>query len=325
MRTAPKTVGLIGARGYAGREVVRLIEADPDVTLTLATSRGLAGRTVADAFDGCEGTLTIEDIAPEEVAARGCDAYVLGLPNGLSAPLVDAIEARSPDSVIVDLSADWRGADGWTYGLPELGRDALRGARRIANPGCYATAAILCLWPVADLLVAPPSCFGVSGWSGAGTTPSDKNDPARLKDNVLPYGFGGHGHQAEIGRAIGRDVIFAPHVASFFRGLIVTATSPITRAHSLDELQARYRTAYADSAVVRCQDAPPEPVDVAGTAAAVVGGLALDEATGVLTAACALDNLLKGAASQAMENLRLAFSDADNGGAAGRGQVGRSS
>ena len=322
---APRTIGLVGARGYVGREVVRLIEADEAFELTLATSRALTGRTLAAAFEGATGDLVVTDDGPEAVAARGCDAYVLGLPNGLAAPYVAAIEAESPGSVIVDLSADHRGVPGWTYGLPELNRADIRSARRIANPGCYATAAILCLWPVADLLVAPPSCFGVSGWSGAGTTPSDKNDPARLKDNVLPYGFGGHGHQAEIGRAIGRDVIFAPHVASFFRGLIVTATSPITRAHSLDELQARYRTAYADSAVVRCQDAPPEPVDVAGTAAAVVGGLALDEATGVLTAACALDNLLKGAASQAMENLRLAFSDADNGGAAGRGQVGRSS
>ena len=218
-----------------------------------------------------------------------------------------AIEAASPGSVIVDLSADHRDTPGWTYGLPELNREAIRSARRIANPGCYATAATLSLWPIADLLTGAPSCFGVSGWSGAGTTPSDKNDPERLRDNVLPYGFGGHGHQSEIGRAIGHPVVFAPHVASFFRGLIVTSTAPMTRAHALDDLRERYRAAYADSAVVRTQEAPPEPASVAGTAAAVVGGLALDEVTGALTVACALDNLLKGAASQAMENLRLAF------------------
>ena len=301
------SVGLVGARGYVGREVVRLIEADGAFALTLATSRALAGRTLAEAFEGTRGDLTVTDDGPEAVAARGCDAYVLGLPNGLAAPYAAAIEAASPGSVIVDLSADHRGAPGWTYGLPELNRDAIRSARRIANPGCYATAAILSLWPVADLLTGAPSCFGVSGWSGAGTTPSDKNDPDRLKDNVLPYGFGGHGHQGEIGAAIGRDVVFAPHVASFFRGLIVTSTAPITREQSLDELRERYRAAYAGSAVVRVQEAPPEPAGVANTGAAVVGGMALDEATGTLTVACALDNLLKGAASQAMENLSLAF------------------
>lgn len=302
-----KTVGLIGARGYAGREVVRLIEADPDFELVLATSRGLAGRTVAEAFEGCEGTLSIEDPSPEEIAARRCDAYILGLPNGLSAPLVRAIEAASADGVIIDLSADWRGEAGWTYGLPELNRAAIRGARRIANPGCYATAGILSLWPVRDRFGGTPSVFGVSGWSGAGTTPGPKNDPERLADNLLPYGFGGHGHQAEIGRAVGRAVAFAPHVAPWFRGLITTCTVPLSSAADLDDLRATYRDAYADSQVVRVQDDPPEPRDAADTASAIVGGLALDDTSTMLTVACALDNLLKGAASQAVENLRLAF------------------
>ena len=302
-----RTVGLIGARGYAGREVVRLIEADPAFELTLATSRGLAGRTVAEAFEGCAGTLTIEDIGPDEVAARGCDAYVLGLPNGLSAPLVAAIEARSPASVIVDLSADWRDAEGWTYGLPELNRDALRGARRIANPGCYATAGILALWPVWRSFNGTPSVFGVSGWSGAGTTPSPKNDPERLRDNVLPYGFGGHGHQAEIARAVHHDVCFAPHVAPHFRGLIATCTAPLRGPQDAGALRRLYEDAYAGSQVVRVRDEPPEPRAVAGTQDAVIGGLAWHAPTGMLTVTCALDNLLKGAASQAMENLRLAF------------------
>ncbi len=212
----------------------------------------------------------------------------------------------SPDSVVIDLSADFRGAPGWAYGLPELGRDALRGARRVANPGCYATAGILALWPVRDIATGTPSVFGLSGYSGAGTTPSPRNDPARLKDNVLPYGFGGHGHQAEIARAVGLPVAFAPHVASFFRGLIATCTVPIDERYGLDAIRARYRMAYEDSDVVRLQDVPPEPAQAANTTAAIVGGFALDEETRVLTVACTLDNLLKGAASQAMENLRLA-------------------
>ena len=302
-----RTIGLIGARGYAGREVVRLIEADPAYELVLATSRGLAGKTVAEAFEGCTGSLVIEDIEPTEVAARRCDAYVLGLPNGLSAPLVDAIQAGSPDSVIVDLSADWRGAPGWTYGLPELEREALRGARRVANPGCYATAAILALWPVWRLFGGTPSAFGVSGYSGAGTAPGPKNDPERLADNILPYGFGGHGHQAEIARAVHHDVCFAPHVAPHFRGLIVTCMAPLRGPQDEKDLRRLYDEAYADSRVARVQDMPPELRDVANTPDAVIGGLAWHAPTGMLTVACALDNLLKGAASQAMENVALTF------------------
>ena len=303
-----RTVGLVGARGYVGREVVRLVEADRQFTLSLATSRGLAGRTTREAFGGAAGDLVLEELSPGEVAARGCDAYVLGLPNGLAKPYVEAIDATSPGSVVVDLSADYRHDSGWTYGLPETGRGAILGARRIANPGCYATAAILCLWPIRDLLAGVPSAFGVSGYSGAGTTPGPKNDPERLKDNILPYGFGGHGHQAEIGAAIGHEVAFAPHVAPHFRGLIVTCTAPVVGGIERAALDQRYASAYRDSAVVRLQDEPPEPAGVAGTVAAVVGGLAYHEPTRMVTVACALDNLLKGAASQAMENLRLAFS-----------------
>ena len=305
-----RTIGLIGARGYVGREVVRLVEADPRFELTLATSRELAGKTLVEAFEGAQGDLAIEQLGPEEAAARGCDAYVLGLPNGLAAPFVEAIEAASPNSAILDLSADYRHREGWVYGLPELGRMPIRGARRIANPGCYATAATLALWPVRDILTGIPSAFGISGYSGAGTTPGPKNDPERLRDNILPYGFGGHNHQDEVAANIGAPLAFAPHVASFFRGLIVTCTAPVDKAYALSSLRARYAAAYADSDVVRMQDEPPEPRAVAGTAAAVLGGIAYHEDSGVLTLSCALDNLLKGAASQAMENLRLAFGEA---------------
>src|SRR5690606_17762708 len=129
--------------------------------------------------------LVFEALSPEQAAARAVDAVVLALPNGASAPYVEALGERP---VLVDLSADHRFDDGWRYGLVELFRDRLRGARRISNPGCYATAAQIALSPIAAELTAPPRIFGVSGYSGAGTTPSDRNDPDKLRDNLMPYG-----------------------------------------------------------------------------------------------------------------------------------------
>jgi N-acetyl-gamma-glutamyl-phosphate reductase len=266
----------------------------------------MAGQTLEQAF-GVKSDLGIDASGPDEAAMSDCDAFVLGLPNGLSGPYVEAIDRHRPESVIVDLSADHRGAAGWVYGLPELGRRRIAGQRRIANPGCYATAAILALHPVAGIMTGTPSAFGISGYSGAGTTKGPRNDPGRLKENILPYGFSGHGHAAEIAEAIGRDVAFVPHVAAFFRGLVVTCTAPVNKAYDTESICALYREAYGTSHVVRIQNEPPEPAAVAGTAAAVIGGIAMNEKTGILTLACALDNLLKGAASQAAENLALAF------------------
>ena len=103
---------------------------------------------------------------------------MLALPNGKAAPFVAAVDAVAPRTAIVDLCADYRFDDDWHYGLPELSRAGYEGQRRISNPGCYATAMQLAIAPMRDALAAPAQCFGVSGYSGAGTTPSDSNDPA---------------------------------------------------------------------------------------------------------------------------------------------------
>lgn len=219
---------------------------------------------------------------------------------------------------MVDLSADYRFDDGWVYGLPEIhGRDAIRGARRIANPGCYATAGQLAVAPLRGRLAGDIHVFGVSGYSGAGTTPSRKNDPEALADNLMPYALTGHIHEAEMSRHLGEAVRFTPHVAEFFRGIVTTVHVRLADAATPEGLLALYREAYAGEALVDVVERIPEVRDGAGRPGAVVGGFAVGRDGRHAVIVSALDNLLKGAATQAMQNLALALGLEEMAGLAG--------
>lgn len=300
-------VGLIGARGFTGAELIRMLDGHPDFELAFASSRELAGRALADEIDNVSTSLRFELLQPSDLAASPVDACVLALPNAVSAAYVEVIEAAFPDCVIVDLSADHRFDARWAYGLPELQREGLGAATRIANPGCYATAAQLALAPVLDLVSAPPHCFGISGWSGAGTRPSARNDPQRLRDNVIPYAPVGHIHEREVSHHLGRPVRFTPHVAQFFRGISMTVAAEFAAALSADEVGERYRTHYDGEALVHVGAGIPTVADNVGRHHACVGGWHLDESGRRLVVFATLDNLLKGAATQALQNLNLAL------------------
>ncbi|MCR9267617.1 MAG: N-acetyl-gamma-glutamyl-phosphate reductase, partial [Alphaproteobacteria bacterium] len=183
-------IGLIGARGHTGRELLRLIAGRDDMELAFASSREFAGRPVSEMAPEIATGLDFVAMAPDEIAASGADAVILALPNGAAAPFVAGLPEAT---VIVDLSADYRFDDAWVYGLPEIhGREALAGARRISNPGCYATAGQLAIAPLRGRISGDAHVFGVSGYSGAGTTPSRKNDTEALADNLMPYALTGH-------------------------------------------------------------------------------------------------------------------------------------
>lgn len=281
-------LGIIGARGYVGRELTLLVEAHGGLDLALSVSQR----------DG---------LSAAAVAEERLDAYVLALPNGASAAYVEAIARARRDAIIVDLSADHRFDDAWVYGQPERLRDRIHGARRISNPGCYATAMELALGPLAPLLGAPPSVFGVSGYSGAGTTPSPKNDPEVLRDNLVPYALVGHVHEREVTRQLGRPVFFTPHVAPFFRGITVTVSASFAEPQRREALAARYAAAYEGEPLVVLSDEPPLVRDVAGKHHVAIGGLSVscDGLHAVVVAT--IDNLLGGAATQALRNLNLAL------------------
>lgn len=310
-------VGLVGARGHTGKELVAILSRRSDMQLVFASSRAMAGEPVSNLAPEARQGLFFEAMGPQDVAARGADAVILALPNGEAAPYVAAMDAAAPGTLIVDLSADCRFDDSWTYGLPELyGRERLKGAARISNPGCYATAGQLCVHPVRDILTGPAHLFGVSGYSGAGTTPSRKNDLSALEDNLMPYALTGHLHEREMSRHLGHEVRFSPHVAAFFRGITLTAQLSFKEPVTLEALKKRYVAAYEGEPLIRLSDTIPEIRDGQDIPGAVVGGWSLGEGGRYATVVCALDNLLKGAAVQAVQNLALAAGLEELGGIA---------
>lgn len=305
------TVGLIGARGYVGVELIALLAAHPSFDLKVVSSRELAGQPVADTVPGAPADLMYTRTEPSDVAANPCDVWILALPNGLSRPWVEAIDAAIAAGVakaetgIIDLSTDHRFDRTWSYGLPEIRRKHLLGARRIANPGCYATGAQLGLYPVLDLLAGPAHVFGISGYSGAGTNPSPKNDPVVLKDNLIPYALTGHAHEREIRWQLGHQVHFMPHVAPFFRGITLTISFVLKEHVTLDDLETRYRQAYRHEPLVHFATEAPLVRDAGGRHGVQIGGLALEATASHAVIIVTLDNLLKGAATQALQNMNL--------------------
>ncbi len=174
MSTATFTLGIVGARGYTGAALITLLTAHPAIELIFVSSREYHGQPVAAHNPTYCGDLRFETLDPAAVAAKRADVVILALPNGNAAPYVHAIDATAPPTLIIDLSADTRFDPDWYYGLPELTRHTYTGQKRISNPGCYATAMQLAIAPLRDQLAGPPQCFGVSGYSGAGTTPQTK-------------------------------------------------------------------------------------------------------------------------------------------------------
>ena len=305
--TSRKFVGLIGARGYVGSELIRLLATHPRFTLAFVSSRERAGQPVAEHHPEVAGDMRYIEMTPENIAYNPADAIVLALPNGKAAAFVAAIDAAVPNTVVLDLSADYRFDPDWYYGLPELTRDNYRDERRISNPGCYATAMQLAIAPMLKHLAGPVQCFGVSGYSGAGTSPSDKNDPEKLRDNLMPYALAGHVHEREVSKQLAWPIQFMPHVAAHFRGLSITANLPLSAPMSLDEVRRIYRNAYAGEPLVAVQDDAPWLSKIANRHGAIIGGFTLSDDGRRLVVVSVLDNLLKGAATQALQNLNRAF------------------
>ena len=305
--TTRKAIGIVGARGHTGTELIRLVAAHPQLELAYVSSRELDAQPVADHVDAYHGPLHYQSLDAAAVAARGADVVVLALPNGKAAPFVEAIDATRPETLVVDLSADYRFDPGWYYGLPEITRGRYAGQRRISNPGCYATAMQLAIWPMLDQLAGPPQCFGVSGYSGAGTTPSDRNNPELLRDNLMPYALVDHLHEREVSTRLGVPVEFMPHVAPHFRGITLTANLWLHEPVTVDQVRARYEQRYAGEPLVDVIDQAPWVSRIAGRHGVEIGGFAVAPGGKRLVVVATEDNLLKGAATQAMQNINIAL------------------
>jgi N-acetyl-gamma-glutamyl-phosphate reductase len=323
--SAATRVAVAGATGYAGQELLRLLARHPLVTVTAAMSSGTAAaaRSLPALSRLWHGT-----IAPlsAETLAREADVVFLALPDAVAAELAPGLVAAGVR--VVDLSgafrlrdaearARWypdthRLPDGVAYGLTELERPAVARARLVANPGCYPTAALLALAPLAAAgLIVPASDVIVdakSGVSGAGKTPSERTHFSECHGNVSAYAVFNHRHAAEIEQGVGAPVTFVPHLVPLDRGILATMyvrLKPGTTADAAEEALAKvYERAYADAPFVRLVGASlPEIKHVAHTNFCDVGWRVDSSGRGILVAA--IDNLVKGAAGQAVQNLNV--------------------
>lgn len=313
---SPARVALIGARGYTGQNLISLIDNHPHLALSHVSSREYEGQTLKGYN---KENITYTNLSPQQVQQlaedNAVDVFVMALPNGVCAPFVEAVnQAKSSKAAIIDLSADYRFDDSWTYGLPELykSRENLVSAKRISNPGCYASGGQLGLAPLVPHLdpSASPTIFGVSGYSGAGTKPSNKNDPEFLKDNLIPYALTDHIHEREIGYHLGLDngVAFVPHVAPWFQGITLSISVPLRKEVRSSEVKELFKQAYEGEKLVHIVEKDvPLVRDISTKHGVEIGGFQVHSSGRRVVVVATIDNLLKGAATQCTQNINLAL------------------
>lgn len=315
-------VAIAGATGYAGQELVRILARHPRVTLTAAMSSGTTSAprplpALARIWDGAVEPLDVDRLVSE------ADVVFLALPEAASAELAPKLLERGVR--VIDLSGAFRirnGADrqrwypattalpeGTVYGLTEGHQAEIRNARLLSNPGCYPTAALLALEPLhqAGLLTGPVVVDAKSGISGAGKTPSDRTHFSENHGSVAAYAVFQHRHTAEIEQELGASVTFVPHLVPLDRGILETIYGSLKPGTTEQQVADAFNTAYADAPFVRLTGgALPEIKHVAHTNFCDIGWK-LDEPTGRLVVVSCIDNLLKGAAGQAVQNFNVAF------------------
>lgn len=334
MSSARRRVAIAGGRGYGGAELLRWLATHPEFDVVGVSSRSLVGRTVADVHPQLGGFYDelrfVEQ--PVDLLDAGTDAVLLALPHRHAAEHAAALLERAPELCFVDLSGDHRLDDpaayqrhyraehpfpdvlrsgSWTYGFTEAHREELTGARLIANPGCFATGALLGVSPLAraGLVAGPVRHVAITGSSGSGAdAKAGTHHPERV-ENVRAYKVLAHQHVPEVLRDLGLDPDhpwrMVPQSGPFARGIFSTLFVPTSEALGQERLEELFDEAYADARLVRRRSGTPQLGDVRNTAFADLSV----QATGAreVVVLTAIDNLAKGMATQAIQNLNLAF------------------
>ncbi len=328
-------VGIIGSTGYAGQELVRILLRHPEAEIVWYGSRSYIDQKYSDVF-GNMVQLTDAQCRGEDMQALAEQADVIftATPQGLCSSLVN--EDILSRTKVIDLSADFRIQDvpkyeKWygithqspefvreaVYGLCEINREDIRGARLLANPGCFPTCSVLSIYPLAKAGVIDMDTVIIdakSGTSGAGRGAKVNNLFCEVNENIKAYGVTVHRHTPEIedqlSYAVGRDVTvnFTPHLVPMNRGILVTAYASLTKDVSYEDVKALYDECYSEEYFVRVlkRDVPPETRWVSGSNFVDVN-FRIDERTHRIIMMGAIDNIVKGAAGQAVQNMNLMF------------------
>jgi N-acetyl-gamma-glutamyl-phosphate reductase len=329
-------IGIVGASGYTGAELVRLLSNHPQVKIAAATSETFSGQTLGQIYPGLgrAGQLPLVSLAQAKLAPETVDVVFLALPHGES-------HAQAPGFLasgikVIDLSGDFRFhdpavyetwykhphaakafADKAVYGLPELFREKIKGAQFVSNPGCFVTSVALGAYPLLRAkLVAPGDLIvdSKTGLTGSGRKPKPDNMFTTVSENVVPYKLAGvHQHTPEmemaLSQATGQEVVltFTPQLVSARRGILSMIYGKLTKKTSSAELTALFAETYKSEPFVRVNPAGAPWPDLASAVGSndCVLAAAVDERTGTAVVVSVLDNLVKGASGQAVQNMNL--------------------
>lgn len=332
-------VGIVGGTGYTGSELLRILARHPQVTVQVITSRGEAGTPVAKLFPSLRGVLDLAFTTPDESNLTECDVVFFATPHGVAA--AQAAELIAAGVKVIDLAADFRLQDlkSWehwyahihpapqlvpdsVYGLPEANRGNIKHAMIIGNPGCYPTATQLALMPLLENDLIDVNDIVVdakSGISGAGRNAKIDMLFAETYDSFKAYGLNGHRHLPEIeerlavmaGKPV--NVTFVPHLLPMIRGIEVTVYANLTKEVSANELQTLFEQRYANETFVDVMPAgsTPETRTVKGTNGCRLA-VYRPQGRNKVVITSVIDNLTKGAAGQAVQNMNLLFDLPEN-------------
>jgi len=329
---AKHKVGIVGASGYTGSELVRLLAHHPDVTLEFVTSESYTGKKITDIHPHFQDLVDITLVSIDDVHEYEPDLVFLALPHGVSMNFVK--EHGLDDFIIIDLSGDFRFSsqsvyEEWykkdhvsaeymeqsVYGLPELFRDKIRNAQLIANPGCYPTSAILALAPLIKQGYINPSSIVVdskSGVTGAGAKPKEGLHFPDVFGNFSAYSLVNHRHTPEIENTLlnysgyTTEVLFTPHLLPIDRGILTTTYSTPKKEVNKEMVEELFHSVYEKEHFVRVFDSPPSLKNIRGSNYCDIHA-AYDERTHKIITISTIDNLVKGAAGQAVQNMNIVF------------------
>lgn len=325
-------IAIIGATGYTGSELIRLLHYHPHAEIKLMTSESKAGQPISDVYPALYGMMDQQLQPMSTVREYELDVVFLTLPHGAAMNFVrDYVDAPFK---IIDLSGDFRlsgpavyqhwygsehvfpqGFEQRVFGLPELNKAKIAEASLVANPGCYPTASILGIYPLLKSNLVHPDQIIVdakSGTTGAGVKPKTTTHFTNVHDNFKPYGIKTHRHTVEIEETLAANsshkptVQFTPHLLPIDRGIIATIYSQPLEKISEAAVQEAYQLAYADQPFIRLRQQPPAVKDVRGSNYCDIYAT-YDDRTGRIITVSAIDNLVKGASGQAIHNMNLMF------------------